>query len=147
MDTSQAATSVELAHVRDYWSKMLPNSPVYTFFLKNIELVSASQGIVMANLAVQPEHLNSKGTLHGTVSACIVDCFGGLAVASTGRDKTGLSTDIHITYISTAKVGDTLKIEAKASKVGGSLAFTSVEIRHEGGAIVATGTHTKYIKA
>lgn len=132
-------------HVQGYWAKMLPSSPIYTFLLKDINIVAAKKGSVVAKLTVQPVHLNSKGTLHGTVSGCIVDCFGGLAVASVGRDKTGLSTDIHTTYVSTAKEGDLLEIEAKATKVGGSLAFTTVEIRSPNG-VVATGTHTKYVK-
>lgn len=146
MAASIADPEAALQHVRAYWAKMLPSSPIYTFLLKDIEIVSSSRGNVIARLNVQSVHMNSKGTLHGTVSACIVDCFGGLVVASTGRDKTGLSTDIHTTYVSTAKEGDILEIEAKASKVGATLAFTTVEIRKEGGSVIATGTHTKYVK-
>ena len=147
MASDERTESAELSQVRSYWSNMLPNSPIYTFLLKDINLVSATHGSVKAHLEVKEVHINSKGTLHGSVSACITDCFGGLAVASTGLEKTGVSTDIHTTYVSAAKVGDTLEIEAKAHKVGSNLAFTSVEIRHKEGAIVATGTHTKFIKA
>lgn len=147
MASSKADESTEMAHVRSHWSKMWPNSPIYEFLLKDVELVSASHGLVIAKLKVEPAHMNSKGTLHGTVSACITDGFGGLAIASTGSGSTGLSTDIHTTYVSTAKVGDILEIEAKCGKVGRNMAFTTVEIRHEGGAVVTTGTHTKYIKS
>ena len=146
MDSNEPVDSAELAHVRSYWANMWPNSPIYTFLLKDVELISASNGTVLAKLKVEPVHMNSKGTLHGTVSACITDSFGGLAIASTGVNNTGLSTDIHTTYVSTAKVGDTIIIAAVASKVGRCLAFTKVEIRHEAGAVVATGTHTKYVK-
>ena len=145
--SAESIESAELIHVRNYWANMLPQSPIYTFLLKDVQLISSSHGKVIAYLEVQPVHMNSKGTPHGTVSACITDCFGGLAVASTGLEKTGVSTDIHTTYVASAKVGDILEIEAKASKVGRSLAFTSVEIRHKGGAVVATGTHTKYVKS
>ena len=146
MDRTAPEVNQALEHVQTYWAKMLPSSPIYTFLLKDVDITSAFKGHVKAALKVQPVHMNSKGGLHGTVSACIVDCFGGLAVASTGADKTGFSTDIHTTYVSTAKESDVLEIEAKASKVGGSLAFTTVEIRKEGGGIVATGTHTKFVK-
>ena len=57
-----------------------------------------------------------------------------------------MSTDIHTSYVSTAKAGDVLEIEGKASKVGRTLAFTTVEIRKAGGGLVCTGTHTKYVK-
>ncbi|KAL8823307.1 MAG: hypothetical protein Q9191_005978 [Dirinaria sp. TL-2023a] len=137
MDGSTPEVNRALQHVQAYWAKMLPSSPIYTFLLKDVDIRFASEGHVKAAL---------KGGLHGTVSACIVDCFGGLAVASTGVDKTGVSIDIHTTYVSTAKEGDILDIEVKASKVGGSLAFTTVEIRKEGGGMVATGTHTKFVK-
>lgn len=149
MQSNQSKESAELAHVRSYWADMLPQSPIYSFLLDDVQLISASHGKVIAKLEVQQVHINSKGTLHGTVSACITDGFGGLAIASTGLKNPGspgVSTDIHVIYVSTAKVGDVLEIEAKADKVGGSMAFTSVEIRHEGGAIIATGTHTKYVK-
>ena len=74
-----------------------------------------------------------------------------MAIASTGLDKTGVSTDIHTSFVSTAKEGDWLEIEGRASKVGGTLAFTTVEIRkvfdYSGpGPVVCTGTHTKFVK-
>lgn len=129
---------------------MRRNSPIYEFLLSGIVLVSASKGVVTARLSVKPCHLNSKGTLHGTVSACLTDWAGGLAIATYGREKTGVSTDIHTTFISAAKEGDTLEIEGRANKVGGTLAFTSVEIRKLGengeSSVVSTGSHTKYVK-
>ena len=84
------------------------------------------------------------------MSACLTDWAGGLAIATHGREKTGVSTDIHTTFISTAKEGDVLEIEGRATKVGGTLAFTSVEIRKVGedgtNSVVSVGSHTKYVK-
>ena len=140
----------ELLHVQKYWANMRRNSPLYEFLLSDIVLVSASRGVVVATLHVKECHLNSKGTLHGTVSACLTDWAGGLAIATHGLEKTGVSTDIHTTFISTAKEGDVLEIEGRANKVGGTLAFTSVEIRKVGkdgaSSVVSTGSHTKYVK-
>lgn len=129
---------------------MRRDSPIYEFLLSDISLVSASKGVFTARLNVKTCHLNSKGTLHGAVSACLTDWAGGLAIATHGREKTGVSTDIHTTFISTAKEGDVLEIEGRADKVGGTLAFTSVQIRKVGGdgasSVVAMGSHTKYVK-
>ena len=150
MEDSRSLSPSVLSHVKQYWSNMLPQSPIYTFLLSDLQLIRATDGYLQASLEIKSAHMNSKGTLHGTVSACIIDCTGGLAIATTGRDQTGLSTDIHVTYISTAKVGDFLSIEARANKVGASLAFTTVEINRIGEQgkqeLVASGTHTKYIK-
>lgn len=147
--TMEARSSAELEHVRNYWARMKPMSPIYTFLLSEIVLISATKGNFKAHLKVSPVHLNSKGTLHGVVSSCLMDWTGGMAIASTGVDNSGLSTDIHTTFVSTAREGDLLEIEGKASKVGASLAFTTVEIRHagNGGQVVVHGTHTKYVKA
>ena len=140
-----------LKHVQSIWTRMKPNSPIYRFLLDEVEIVSASKGTMLALLRVGPVHLNSRGVLHGTVSACLTDWAGGLAIASTGPEKTGVSTDIHTTFMSTAKLGDTLEIEAQANKVGATLAFTTVEIRKRGDgdtrpSVVCTGSHTKYVK-
>ncbi|KAL8938818.1 MAG: hypothetical protein Q9211_003028 [Gyalolechia sp. 1 TL-2023] len=145
----ETESSAELEHVRSYWARMKPNSPIYTFLLDDVVLVSATEGNIKAHLKVLPVHVNSKGTLHGVVSSCLMDWAGGMAIASTGADNSGLSTDIHTTFVSTAREGDLLEIEGKASKVGASLAFTTIEIRHagQGGEVVAHGTHTKYVKA
>ena len=138
-----------LSSVQACWAG-ISTSPIYHFFFSDIHIVSASVGIVQARLTLGPNHMNSKGTLHGSVSATIVDWAGGLAIASHGLVKTGLSTDIHVSYCSGAYLEDVLTIEAKTSKVGRNMAFTTVTIyKAEGdeakGTIVAHGTHSKYI--
>ena len=141
-------SSPELQLVQSFWARTKSKSPIYNFLLSDIEIFSATSGVMRASLRVLPVHLNSKGTLHGTVSACLTDWAGGMAIATVGLEKTGVSTDIHTTYVSTAKEGDLIEVEARASKVGASLAFTTVEIRHAGedGAVICTGTHTKYVR-
>lgn len=137
-----------LDSVNACWSRISKGSPVYNFFFSNIQIVSAEKGSMLARLEIGPNHINSKSTLHGSVSATIVDWAGGMAIASHGLEQTGLSTDIHVTYVSTAKQGDVLSIEGKTSKMGRNMGFTTVTIyKGEGNdqSIVAHGTHTKYI--
>ena len=141
-----------LAHVRQHWAGLKSKSPIYGWLLKDVAVADATEGTITARLKVGKEHLNSKGTLHGTVSACLTDWAGGLAIASTGLEKTGVSTDIHTTFISTAKEGDELEIVGRATKVGRTLAYTTVEIVKLGGESgqerlpVCNGTHTKFVK-
>ena len=141
--------SLELEQVKSHWAGLRDRSYIYALFLNDVSIVSASNGVFTAHLQVSSVHLNSKKTLHGSVSACITDWAGGLAIASTGLENTGVSTDIHTTYISTAKEGDTLEVEGRAFKVGRTLAFTTVEIRKilsDGSRQpVANGTHTKCV--
>jgi acyl-coenzyme A thioesterase 13 len=152
MATTGSLTAAERRnHVGRVWEVMKSNSPVYNLILDNIGLINIEEGLITAQLIVEPIHVNSKGVLHGTVSACIVDWAGSMVVASYGREKTGLSTDLHITYVSGAKLGDVLEIVGKASRVGGSLAFTTVEVSKAGQKpderlLIATGSHTKYVR-
>jgi acyl-coenzyme A thioesterase 13 len=73
---------------------------------------------------------------------------GGMAIATHGLEHTGLSVDIHVSYLSTAKEDDILTIEGKTTKVGRNLGFTTVNIfkgpDHDL-TLVASGSHTKYI--
>ncbi|KAF2155079.1 Thioesterase/thiol ester dehydrase-isomerase [Myriangium duriaei CBS 260.36] len=143
--------SAEHQHVEQLISKNVPANPIYTLILSSVRVVSATKGHVTCRLAMEKAHMNSKGGIHGSVSATIVDWAGGLAVASWDlREKTGASVDIHVTYQSSVKEGDEVEIEGIAEKVGGSLAFTKVNIFRvedgERGRPVATGSHTKYVK-
>ena len=149
--TQLSDSSDTLEHVQQFWSGMRDRSPIYRLLLGDVEILSAYKvGAITARLVVTAAHLNSKGSLHGTVSACIVDWAGGLAIAATGLEKTGVSTDIHTSFVSGAKEGDLLEIYAQTAKVGGTLAFTNVDIRKIGKdgskSMVSTGSHTKYVK-
>jgi acyl-coenzyme A thioesterase 13 len=140
-----------LAHVEKFWEARKPSSPIYQFLLDDIKITYASKGIVRARLPLTNNHVNTHGGIHGSVSATLIDWVGGIAIAAwDNRTKTGVSTDIHISYQSSAKVGDVIEIEGKAGKVGGTLAFTTATIwkvvENNLGPIVATGSHTKFVK-
>ncbi|KAG9960392.1 Thioesterase/thiol ester dehydrase-isomerase, partial [Aureobasidium melanogenum] len=144
--------SVEHAHIEKLIANNLPGSPIYAFLLTPVRVISASKGHVVCRLPLTKSHMNSKGGIHGSVSATIVDWMGGMAIASYDlREKTGVSIDIHVTYQSSAKEGDEIEIEGIADKVGGSLAFTKINIFKvqdgQRGVAVVTGTHTKFVRA
>lgn len=141
----------EHLHIEKQIATRIPGSPIYAFLLKGVSIRSASRGCMVARLPLTQDHMNSGHSLHGSVSATIVDWAGGMAVATFDlREKTGASVDIHVTYQSGAKVGEELEIEGIAEKVGGSLAFTKIGIYRvengERGRVVATGTHTKFVR-
>lgn len=141
-------------HCTKHISFLLSNSPIYGFLFSSLTLKAASRGRITTQLTLEPHHLNSKGGLHGSVTATIVDFMGGVAIASTDlRDNTGVSVDMNMQFLSLARLGDTVEVEGVVDKIGGSLAYTSVIIRkvEEGkgecqGAIVAKGTHTKFVR-
>ncbi|KAH7350913.1 HotDog domain-containing protein [Rhexocercosporidium sp. MPI-PUGE-AT-0058] len=143
------ASTMELEHIKGVWERMRGNSPIYDFLLSDVELISATKGSITAHLTLGKNHVNSRGTIHGAVSAALADWSGGLVIATHGMEKTGASIDIHVTYIGTAQVGEMIEIEALANKVGRSVAFTTIRISKlvdgKPGPMVATASHTKYI--
>ncbi|KAJ7051368.1 thioesterase family protein [Mycena amicta] len=145
------ADSELFTQIQSILTKYLTSSPIYQLLLSSLVLSSASAGRVSLKLVVLPVHVNSKSVLHGSLSATLVDLVGGLAVASAGSPKTGVSTDMHVSFVGAARQGETLWIEGIAERVGATLAFTRVRIEKEdsamgGRALVATGSHTKYVK-
>ena len=157
------------AHVQRVWNRLLTTSPVYAFFLPTMRLVHCSPSLLRGRLLLGANHINSKHTLHGSVSACLVDWAGGLVLATvpledgeaeageaSGKERryleaTGLSTDLNVSFVGGAKEGEELEIEAQVLRLGRNLGFTRVEIRKVGkdgekGEVVAVGGHTKYVK-
>ncbi|KAI1653278.1 thioesterase family protein [Daldinia decipiens] len=139
------------SHIEQLTAAQLPNSAIYNFLLSNVQIRSASKGTMTARLTLTRNHINSGGGIHGAVSAAIVDWAGGMAIATWDlRRRTGVSVDIHVTYLSSATEGDEIEITATADKVGGTLAFTRVVIYKvvdgEAGPVIANGSHTKYAK-
>lgn len=147
----QSTKTAEHEHVEKLVATKIPTSPIYAFLLSPVRIQSATKGHVIARLPLSENHMNSAGSLHGAVSGAIVDWAGGMAISTWDcRDKTGVSVDIHVTYQSGAKLGEEIEIEGIAERVGGSLAFTKVNIfKVEGGKrgkAVSSGTHTKFVK-
>ena len=149
---STDSKSAEQKHIEGLVEKRLPTSPIYAFLLSGVTIQSGTtKGHIIARLPLEKNHMNSAGSLHGAVSGTIVDWAGGMAISSFDlREKSGVSVDIHITYQSGAKLGEEIEIEGIAERVGGSLAFTKINIFKvedgKRGKVVATGTHTKFVK-
>lgn len=141
--------NAQLNHIHEVWKRQRTNSPIYSLLLDKIDIYHAEPGLVRARLPVDGVHINSKGSLHGTLSACVVDWAAGMAIASHGLSTTGVSTDLSVSYLSTAKVGEVLDIEGRTGKLGKTLAFTTITISKESEGervIVVHGSHTKYVR-
>lgn len=137
-------------HIQSLIERLTAKSPIYNILLSSIQLTETSRGVVTTQLVLTNTHVNSRGDLHGAVSAAIVDFTTGLSIAAWDlRSVTGASVDMNISYLSTARVGDTLEILATAERVGGNLAYTSARISKvmEDGTrkLVTLGQHTKYV--
>ncbi|KAI9151594.1 thioesterase superfamily protein [Paramyrothecium foliicola] len=113
---------------------------------KHFRVLSASSGRVDFELDIHKDHTNRLQTIHGGTLASLVDLGGSLAVASTGRFATGVSTDLNVTYLAPGgRPGDVLKGTAVLDKIGKTLAFTTITFTNSKGQLAARGSHTKYV--
>ncbi|XP_043287234.1 acyl-coenzyme A thioesterase 13-like isoform X2 [Venturia canescens] len=120
----------------------------YYIRVKQVEFISADNGDCIAEFTVGEEHLNAGGTLHGGCTSTLIDCVSSYALMTTGSGAPGVSVNLDVTFLNAARSGEILKIDAKTIKAGRKLAFLAVEMsKKSDGAIVARGSHTKYIGA
>ncbi|KAF9200566.1 hypothetical protein BGZ49_009186 [Haplosporangium sp. Z 27] len=134
-----------LNHCRKVWSNFLSAGGFDAQALSGLKLVSANKGSILCELQVEKQHLNRLGGCHGGLLSTIVDIGGSLAIAAEEMQATGVSTDLNVSFVSGAKIGDKLSILSKCDKLGGTLAYTSVEIS-VGDKVVALGRHTKFVR-
>ena len=89
-------------------------------------------------------------TLHGGVTATLVDVVGTLALLGRDATRPGVSVEMNQSFCSAAKEGDVVHCEGKVLRYGKTLGFTEVSIRNTnadgtaGGKLIAVGRHTKF---
>ncbi|NWI21119.1 ACO13 thioesterase, partial [Crypturellus soui] len=114
--------------------------------LRKMKFVSATPGKLVCELKVEEEHTNRGGTLHGGLTATLVDIVSTAALMHTERGVPGVSVDMNITYTTAAKIGEEVLITAQILKQGRNLAFASVDLTNKAtGKLIAQGRHTKYL--
>lgn len=62
-------------------------------------LVSAAPEKLICEMKVEEQHTNKFGTLHGGLTATLVDSISTMALMCTERGAPGVSIDMNITYV------------------------------------------------
>ncbi|XP_019399911.1 PREDICTED: acyl-coenzyme A thioesterase 13 [Crocodylus porosus] len=137
--------SLTLQSLREAMKSLL-DSPGFDRVLDKMKLLSATPGKVVCEMKVEEQHTNRAGTLHGGLTATLVDVVSTTALLYTERGAPGVSVDMNITYMSAAKMGEEVLITAQVLKQGRSIAFASVDLTNKAtGKLIAQGRHTKYL--
>ncbi|XP_037777603.1 acyl-coenzyme A thioesterase 13-like [Penaeus monodon] len=114
--------------------------------LSKLRVVAGGNGKCVAEMTVEKEHENRGGTLHGGLTATLIDVVSTMALMTTEKAVPGVSVNINVSYMKAATSGQEIVINAETLRVGRNLAFLSVDITNkESGALIAQGSHTKYI--
>jgi acyl-coenzyme A thioesterase 13 len=132
--------TTKLVKLQQIGSKFLFGRPLFS----GIKIFKIEGPKVFAEFRVGKDHLNINNNLFGGFTASLVDIGGTLAIAAH-EGNFGVTTDLSISFLRPANEGDLVRIESKLVKSGRNLCFTTVEL-FVGEKMIATGSHTKYMK-
>uniref|UniRef100_A0A914NW14 Thioesterase domain-containing protein n=1 Tax=Meloidogyne incognita TaxID=6306 RepID=A0A914NW14_MELIC len=94
--------------------------------MKGIRSLSANnEGKLTAEFTVLEEHVNDKGTIYGGLLAALVDVLTATCVKLVLPESRIVSIELAVSYLSAAKIGENVFIEANCVKAGKSIAFTN----------------------
>ncbi|KAF9210364.1 hypothetical protein BGZ59_009536 [Podila verticillata] len=112
------------------------------------KVVDADADSAIFEYTVQKSDCNFSDNFHGGGIATLIDNLTTAAMFTRERKHfkfAGVSTDLHVTYVSAATLGMVLLLECKVVKVGAGLANTTAVLKEKNtGRVLATGTHTKF---
>ncbi|AES72953.1 putative acyl-CoA hydrolase [Medicago truncatula] len=126
----------------------LPLGFLQPLIMSSLRVDLIEPGRVICSMNIPPRLLNSGNSLHGGATAALVDVVGSAAIPASGYlgRNTGVSVEINVSYLDAAYAHEEIEIEAKALRVGKTLATISVEFRKKKtGRVFAQGRHTKYL--
>uniref|UniRef100_A0A2A4K301 Thioesterase domain-containing protein n=1 Tax=Heliothis virescens TaxID=7102 RepID=A0A2A4K301_HELVI len=135
------------AAIAELFTKAIATTKCFDQNLRKLKVVCCGDGRMVTEFQVGPEHLNQRGTLHGGFIAHLVDAVSTYALTTNEKvDTRGVSVELNVSYMSAAREGDNVEVEAITRKIGKKIAFLEVHVKNKDkNQLLATGRHTKYI--
>ncbi|EDV96681.1 acyl-coenzyme A thioesterase 13 [Drosophila grimshawi] len=126
-------------------AKFISKGPNFDRVTQMVKITSGGDGSVVGEFTVTAEHLNRLGSLHGGLTATILDNITTYALMSKGSHP-GVSSCLNVSYLSTAKPGDVIEVDAVTLHAGRKMAYIECVLRNKAdGRIIAKGGQTKFV--
>jgi uncharacterized protein (TIGR00369 family) len=108
-----------------------------------LHLEDAGPGWARMRLDLTPDVMNPFGAVHGGATSALIDSVAGTAIAAgTLPDDRIMGTiDMQVHFLERGR-GSSLIAEGRMVRAGGAVAIARVDVRDNGGALVAIGTAT-----
>jgi uncharacterized protein (TIGR00369 family) len=105
------------------------------------------EDLFRVTLDLEERHTNPNGVMHGGVITSLMDeAVGGVIAYARGldvmREAPHSTVDMNVSFLSAARAGDRVIVEARPIKIGRSVAFAEAEARRADGTIVGKGRFT-----
>ncbi|XP_067936301.1 acyl-coenzyme A thioesterase 13-like [Watersipora subatra] len=134
----------KVKNAQQLW-QMIQKTSSFDGLMKKVELVSAGNGSCVCKMKVGEEHTNLGGTLHGGMTATLVDTVSTVALLTSEPYKPGVSVELSVSYLRAVPLGENITIDAKTVKTGKTLSFLAVDLLDSKDRIIAQGKHTKFV--
>ena len=108
-----------------------------------IQVERAADGFAEARMKIENHHLNSAGILHGGAIFSLADAA--FSAASNSRGSLAVAINVSVSFFKAVRSG-TLTAEAREAALSPRLATYLMDVRDEGGALVAHLQGTVYRK-
>ena len=152
-NTTKAAVSkimkLLITHNSSGSSSIIEGATSFNSVCHKLKFVDGDVGRCIASLKIEQEHCNNYGTLHGGLTATLVDVVSTYALVEDTEEslrRLGVSVNMNIDYMKAGKLGSEVIIDAQLKKRGKKLAFLDVELRDkESNDLLAKGSHTKFV--
>src|SRR5512139_1691979 len=102
--------------------------------LSGIELLSVAPGRAVAQMAINPHHLNAVGIVQGGAIFTLADLA--FAAASNAHNQVAVAINVSITYMKAVSSG-ILRAEARELSVNSKLGSYTVDVTDERGTLIA----------
>ncbi|KAI8383060.1 HotDog domain-containing protein [Blakeslea trispora] len=113
-----------------------------------LKLVGAEPDKLIWEFTVEQVHCNILGRVHGGCVATLIDICSSFAIMVTSGkhqwEMLGVSSDLAVTYLSGAPLGEVLRIECETQRVGKNLANIHTKIFDQQNRVCYSGSHTKF---
>ncbi|MFA0962525.1 PaaI family thioesterase [Roseivirga sp. BDSF3-8] len=103
-------------------------------------IISAEAGEVVREFIVRSDMLNPLGTLHGGVTAAMMDDVLGMTVYSLNQPNVQVTVNLNVDYFLPARAGDVLRVKGEVVRDGRRLINAFVNVYNEDERLVARGT-------
>lgn len=103
-------------------------------------LMKVEEGLIMVSFEVRHEMCNPGMILHGGISSLMMDEVIGMANFLIEDEFLMSSINLNVDFLSPAKLGEKLEVEAKLIRSGGKLNHWEAMIKKGSGKIVAKAT-------
>ncbi|KAI3385514.1 hypothetical protein SNEBB_003413 [Seison nebaliae] len=113
--------------------------------LLNVKFLECKDGHTVSTFKVENKHINDFGSLHGGMSATLIDIISSWTLLTSKHHMAGVTVSLNVDYLKGVAVGEEVEIHSKVSRCGRQLAFLNVEILNEKKDIAVKGSHIKFV--